>query len=246
MAREFTIVTGAAQGIGRAISLQLARRGDVCVLVDIDRAGAEAVREDIEASGGEAFARELDLRDAQGIAALWHELDELGEIKHLVNNAGIAVAAALEEISVDALDALLDINVRAPYLMTSQASRFMARQAGGTIVNVGSTSSFVAARYPMSAYDMSKGAIRMLTVSAARELAIQGIRVNAVAPGTVETELVRDLTSNGDAGPDLLVGIPWGRFGKPEEVADVVEYLTSAQSSYVTGQILAVDGGYLT
>lgn len=240
------LVTGGARGIGRAIVATLARRVDTVFLTDIDAAGAERTAAELREDGLDVRARRLDVRDADEVRAVVADADREVPLDVTVNNAGIGTSVPLLEVDEDHLDAVLGVNLRGTFLVLQAAARCMAPRQRGSIVNLASTSGFTASTTPMSVYDTSKGAVRMLTVTAARELAPSGIRVNAVAPGTIDTELTRSLAEPGGIERLIRHRIPAGRLGQVDEVAAAVDFLASDAASYVTGQTLVVDGGWLT
>ena len=163
----------------------------------------------------------------------------------VVANAGVAFARPLAEVEPEEYDGLMAINVRGVFFVVQAAVREMAPRARGRIVTVCSTSGFTASTGPMTVYDASKGAVRLLTQAAAREVAALGLRVNAVAPGTVETELTLGLASPAELAALGESRVPLGRLGRPEEIAAAVAFLSSDESTYVTGHVLVVDGGWL-
>jgi len=164
----------------------------------------------------------------------------------MVNNAGVGWIRPLVEVTPQEFDDLMSINLRGVFFGIQAAARAMAGR-GGCIVNTASTSAFTASTTPMVPYDTSKGAVRMLTIAAARELASDGIRVNAVAPGTVDTDLTRSVLDDpGELERQAAELIPLGRLGRVTDIAAAVDYLSSDAASYVTGHVLVVDGGWLT
>jgi NAD(P)-dependent dehydrogenase (short-subunit alcohol dehydrogenase family) len=192
-------------------------------------------------------ALELDVRRVETIDAVIGEADETAPLRTVVNNAGVGWSMPLVEVTPERFDELMAVNLRGVFFVLQAAARVMIPRRHGSIVNIASTSAFTASSNPMVPYDASKAAVRMLTVSAARELSAFGIRVNAVAPGTVATDFMRSLIPD----PAVLAGqaealIPLGRLGTPGDVAAAVEFLSSDDASYVTGHVLVVDGGWLT
>ena len=241
------LVTGAAGGIGRAIAERLARRGDTVFLTDIDREAAAQTARELEAEGLDALSMRLDVTDVDAIAEVVHRADSEVPLTTVVNNAGVGWITPLVEITPERFDALMAVNFRGAFFVLQAAARAMIPRGQGNIVNLASTSAFTASTQPMVPYDASKGAVRMLTIAAARELAPFNVRVNAIAPGTVATDLTRSLTAGADDLDALAQAhIPLGRLGAPTEMADAVEFLSSGAASYVTGHVLVVDGGWLT
>ena len=240
-----TLVTGGARGIGRAIAERLARRGDTVFIGDLGSTAASTAAE-LAAAGLAVHAVELDVRDPGSLAAAVASVEEVVPLTTMVNNAGVGWIRPLIEVTPQQFDDLMSVNLRGVFFGIQAAARAMADR-GGCIVNTASTSAFTASTTPMVPYDTSKGAVRMLTIAAARELAPTGIRVNAVAPGTVDTDLTRSVLDD----PDVLERqaaerIPLGRLGKVTDIAAAVDFLSSDAASYVTGHVLVVDGGWLT
>jgi len=240
-------VTGGARGLGRAIATALARRGDEVTVADLDLDLAESTAADLRAEGYHATAVALDVADVTAVAAAVAAADAVTPLGTLVNNAGVGFSTPLVDVTPEQFDRLMNINLRGVFFGIQAAARAMIPRGTGSIVNLASTSGFTASTAPMVPYDTSKGAVRMLTVSAARELAPSGVRVNAVAPGTIDTELTRSLAVD-EGALDRLVArrIPLGRLGSPEDIAEAVAWLSSDDASYVTGHTLVVDGGWLT
>ncbi len=190
---------------------------------------------------------ELDVTNVDAIREVVLEADAKAPLGTVVNNAGVGWVMPLLDVTPERFDALMDVNLRGVFFVLQAAARVMALRRRGVIINLASTSAFTASTTPMVPYDTSKGAVRMLTIAAARELAGSGVRVNAVAPGTVDTDLTRSLSSDPEALHGLAQShIPLGRLGLPEEIAAAVDFLSSDDASYITGHVLVVDGGWLT
>jgi NAD(P)-dependent dehydrogenase (short-subunit alcohol dehydrogenase family) len=241
------LVTGGARGIGRAIATALARRGDHVVIADLDREAARKTAASLASDGLAAEGVGIDVADAAAVRQVVDEADDRQPLATVVSNAGVGASAPLVDVSPEDYRRLMAVNLDGTFFVLQAAARRMIPRGTGSVVNLASTSGFTASSAPMVPYDTSKGAVRMLTVSAAHELAGHGIRVNAVAPGTIDTDLTRSLAV--DAGAlDRLVErrIPLRRLGRPEDIADAVAWLSSDAASYVTGHVLVVDGGWLT
>ena len=233
--------------VGRAIAERLARRGDVVFIADVDGTAAEATAAALRSAGLDVRGLELNVADAASVAVAVERIDDEEPLGTVVNNAGIGFVTPLVDITPEQFDTLMGVNLRGVFLVLQAAAKRMIPRGHGAIVNLASTSSFTASTTPMVPYDTSKGAVRMLTIAAARELAATGVRVNAVAPGTVNTDLTRSLSDDPDALDQLAAThIPVGRLGRPEEIAAAVDFLSSDDASYVTGHVLVVDGGWLT
>jgi NAD(P)-dependent dehydrogenase (short-subunit alcohol dehydrogenase family) len=242
-----TVVTGAATGIGRASALALAAEGANVVIGDIDEAGGASVVEEIRGSGGTATFRRADVRSYDDVGALvGAAVEEHGRLDVIVNNVGVAIGGAAGEISEADWNAVIDINLTGVWRGMRHAIPAMLEGGGGSIVNVSSVQSLVGF-VGWSGYAASKGGINGLTQQAAVEYASRGIRVNAVIPGTILTELNEGILRE-HPDPDRQLAEwtamhPIGRIGQPDEVASAVVYLASDESSFVTGTLLRVDGG---
>lgn len=237
-------VTGGARGIGRGIAAALARRGDVVFVADRDGEAAAATATELVAEGYDARPVVLDVADVDATDAAIAAADAEVPLGTLVNNAGIALTGPLVDVTPDEFDRVIAVNLRGVYFALRAAARRMVPRGRGSIVNIASTSGFTASTSPMTVYDLTKGGVRMLTTTAARELAPTGVRVNAVAPGTVDTELTRAVAADGRSLDELMATrIPMGYVGQPEDIAGAVAYLSSDVARYVTGHTLVVDGG---
>ena len=236
------LVSGGSRGIGRAICLELAQRG-AAVAVNYNRsaAAAEAVVSEIEEMGGSAKAIQADVSDADQVTALFKAFRaEFGTVDILVNNAGMTRDNVIMLLKPDDFDAVVNTNLRSAWLCCKAASRVMMRQRSGVIVNISSVVG-IAGNGGQSNYAASKAGIIGITKSLAKELAARGIRVNAVAPGFVETDMTADLGD--DIREQAIAAIPLGRMGAPQDIASAVAFLASDEAAYITGQTLVVDGG---
>jgi NAD(P)-dependent dehydrogenase (short-subunit alcohol dehydrogenase family) len=242
------IVTGSGKGIGAAIALGAARRG-YTVLVNYahDRDSAQSVLDSIQSSGGHAELVQADVADEAAVLRLFAAADSTGlPLAALVNNAGIVGGICrLEDLSSDILRRVLDVNVVGSVLCAREAVKRMSTRhsgRGGSIVNISSIAARLGGSGDWVHYAASKGAVETLTVGLAREVAQEGIRVNAVAPGLIETGL-HAAAGAPDRLQRLAPGIPMGRPGTAEEVAETVLWLISPAASYITGAIIPVGGG---
>lgn len=236
------LVTGGSRGIGKAISLRLARQGaDVAFSYKGNADAAKATAAEIEAIGKRARTIQGDVRDPESAEAVVKDaLDAFGKVDILVNNAGITRDDLIMRMSPDAWRDVLETNLFGAFWMTKAITRPMLKARGGRIVNITSVSG-QAGQMGQANYSSAKAGLIGLTKATARELASRGITVNAVAPGFVLTELTQDLP---DALKEEITSrTPLGRFGTVEEVADAVAFLASDEARYITGQVLAVDGG---
>jgi NAD(P)-dependent dehydrogenase (short-subunit alcohol dehydrogenase family) len=233
------IVTGGAQGIGEACARRFAKDGAIPVIADIDPVRGQALAGEL---GGSFFG--CDVGDkAQVDALVAATLQRHGCIDVLVNNAGIFKASDFLAITEADFDAVLRVNLKGSFLVGQAVAREMARAGKGSIVNMSSVNGMLAIP-SIASYNVSKGGINQLTRVMALALADSGIRVNAVAPGTIATELAaKAVLTSDDARTRILSRTPMKRLGEPSEVADVVAWLASDGAGYVTGEIVVVDGG---
>ena len=241
------VVTGGAQGIGAACARRLGAEGARLALWDLDDESGQALVASLKADGVDAIYKRCNVaRKADVDAALASTHAAFGRIDGLINNAGIFKAADFLEITEADWDAVLDVNLKGSFLVGQAVARVMSSQGRGAIVNMSSVNGMMAIP-SIASYNASKGAINQLTRVMALALADHGIRVNAVAPGTIATELAKNavLTSD-EARERILSRTPMRRLGEPSEVADAAAFLLSDAASYITGEIITVDGGRMT
>lgn len=239
---KVAFVTGASRGIGRAIALRLAKDGaKVAINFAGNLAKAEEVKAEIESFGGEAILIQGNVADFEIVGEIVKKVvDAWGRIDILVNNAGITKDNLLLKMSVEDFDAVIGTNLKGVFNCTKAVTKLMMKQRSGRIVNM---SSVVALNGNVSQanYAAAKAGIIGFTKSAAKELASRGVTVNAVAPGFIETDMTGKL--NDKIKSELISGIPLGRSGKPEDIANAVAFLVSENAAYITGQVICVDGG---
>lgn len=236
---QVAVVTGSSRGIGRSIAERLAREGARVVVTGRSAASAEAAA--AELPGGEHLGAACDVADAEAVAGLVKRVEsELGSLDVLVNNAGITADNIMLRLGDDDWDRVLDTNLKGAFLMIRAAARGMMKRRAGRIINITSVVGLTGNRGQVN-YAASKAGLVGLTKSVAKELASRGVLCNAVAPGFIETDMTADMT---DAARDALnQQIALGRLGSPEDVAGVVAFLAGPDASYMTGQVVIVDGG---
>lgn len=236
------LVTGASRGIGRAIALALASKG---FAVALNYAGshdaAEAVKKEIEDAGGKAFTVQGDVSKSEDVDRIFKTVkDELGGLDVLVNNAGINRDALLIRMKESNWDDVIATDLKSDFLTTKAAAAMMMRKRKGSIINISSVVGIMG-NIGQANYAAAKAGVIGLTKACAKEMAARNIRVNAVAPGFIETAMTDGIPEKIREG--MIASIPMGRMGQPEDIARAVCFLASDDASYITGQVLVVDGG---
>lgn len=244
---QVVIVTGASQGIGAACAERLSQDGAAIALWDVDDAHGQALAASLTSQGRRAHYVHCNVAlKAEVDAAIAETLKAFGRITGLVNNAGIFKAADFLDITEADWDAVIDVNLKGAFLVGQAAAREMMKSGGGAIVNMSSVNGVMAIP-SIASYNVSKGGINQLTRVMALSLADKGVRVNAVAPGTIATELARNaVLGSEEAKQRIMSRTPMRRLGEPAEIAEVTAFLLSSASSYMTGEIVFVDGGRMT
>lgn len=236
------VITGSARGLGRAIALKLAQMGANIVLNDIPSSDAlDQTAKEFESLGYKVAVTRGDVRNIDDVEAMFKTaVDTFGSVDILVNNAGITKDMLMIKMTEKDWDDVLDINLKGAFFCTKVAARIMMKQRSGRIINIASVAG-VMGNLGQANYSASKAGLIGLTKSTAKELASRNITCNAVAPGLIQSKMTEVLPDK--VRENYLNNIPLGRFGTPEDVANVVGFLASDESSYVTGQVIHIDGG---
>ena len=245
-AGQVALVTGAGRGMGRAVALTLAAGGAQVAINDIDARTVHAVAEEIEEKGDDAFPVIADVGDEDEVQTMVQAaVSQFGTVHILINNAGILRSSmSLETIPVTEWDLIMAVNVRGIFLCTKHVLPLMKVQRRGKIVNVSSSAGRSTSTFGGAHYTASKAAVLGLTRHTAREVASYGINVNAVAPGSMDTEMVREVAAL-EWITQEEAKIPLGRLGTPQDEADLVAFLVSDEASYITGATIDINGGDL-
>ncbi|MEH6545654.1 MAG: SDR family oxidoreductase [Sneathiella sp.] len=240
---KVAIVTGAAQGIGNSIAQRYLEQGAIVYMADIDGAAAAKAAEKL---GQSAISATCDVsKKSECVALVDKVMDDQGCIDILVNNAGILRTGDVLEISEEDFDIVLGVNLKGAFLLSQAAGKVMVTQdSGGSIINMSSVNSLLTIPNILP-YNVSKGGLNQLTRVMAVSLAQRGVRVNAIGPGSIATDMLNQVMEDEAARHAILSRTPMGRTGKPEEIADVALFLATDESSYITGQVIYVDGGRL-
>ena len=242
------IVTGSRRGIGRAIALAMAKAGASVVVSDISQTDCEKVVDEIKSTGGKGLAVKCDVTSTAEVENMVRKaVAEFGKLDILVNNAGIIAFKPFLELTDEEWDSTLGVNLKGQFLCARTAAKEMIKNKRGRIINIASISSGgCGIAFPLVAhYTASKGGVMALTEALALELTSQGINVNAICPGAIDTDMVKGVKDSGQLEP-LLLRIPKGRLGKPEEIANLAVFLASDEADYISGSAIVIDGGWLT
>ena len=238
------IVTGAAGGIGKAIALTFVREGAKVVLVDVDRARLETMKDEIERGKGEAVAISCDITKSVDVTEMVRQTYQMfGCIDIFVNNAGIIRRGTIETVTEEDWDQVIAVNLKGTFNCCKAVVEIMKRQGYGKIINISSIAGKLGDITSAPGYGPSKAGVDALTKTLARQLAPYGINVNAVSPHAIETEMSAQWSE--ERRREIIASIPLGRLGKPEDVAEAVLFLASDEASFITGEILDVNGGAL-
>jgi len=248
LAEKVALITGAATGIGRASALLFARAGARVALSDTRAPELEQTVADVRAAGGEVTSAAVDLARPENCAAAADAaVRAFGRLDVVLNNAGVGtmvVGGTVETISLENWDLAQDVNVRAMYLVSRAALPHMRKAGGGAIVNIASVSAFRGStERPTHAYAASKGAVLALTRAMAASYGRDRVRVNAICPGTIRTRLTADITERVERDAKEGRGIPLGRIGEPQDIAQCALFLASDAASFISGAQIVVDGG---
>jgi cyclopentanol dehydrogenase len=240
---KVAVISGGARGMGAVEAMLFAKEGAKVVIGDMLEDEGRKTEAEINEAGGECVFVSLDVSDESAWEkAVGEAVSRFGKLDILVNNAGIYRAHNVEETSSEEWDQIMDINAKGVFLGTKYAIPAMRKASGGSIVNISSVAGLVGSR-ETSAYNASKGAVRLLTKSTAIQYASEGIRANSVHPGTIETPMTEGFLADETKRADRLNRTPLKRLGRPEDVAYGALYLASDESSFVTGSELVIDGG---
>ena len=242
---KVALISGGARGMGAAEARMFAREGARVVIGDVLDAEGRQVEAEINETGGECVFVHLDVtQESEWQSAVQTAVTRFGKLDVLVNNAGIVRRTSVEDMSADEWDLIMNVNAKGVFLGTKTAIPEMRKAGGGSIINISSISGMLGQDYVSSAYNASKGAVRIFTKSAAIQYAKEGIRVNSIHPGTIDTHMAGERLTNPELQREAEARTPLGRTAHPDEVAYGVLFLASDESSFMTGSEVVIDGGY--
>lgn len=247
---QSAIVTGGAKGIGYGIAYRLAEAGAQVLVADLDDTTAEKTAQELQGKGWTAQAMKVDVSDEENVKQMVAACKEkFGSVDILVNNAGIYPPVPIAQMTLDNFEKVIHVNLRSVFMATKYASEVMKSQGGGKIINITSIDALHPSMVGLAHYDASKHGAWGFTKNSALELAAHNIRVNAIAPGGVQTPGVAAMQQGGPVDPEaikaFMAKIPMGRMGEPDEIGMVTLFLASEMSTYMTGEQIVVDGGAL-
>lgn len=239
------LITGGARGLGKAMAEALAQSGANIVIADMEVASAEKAAQELASFGGKTLGLQVDVTNEEQVKTMVERIvSEFTELNIVINNAGICQKITVEEQSLEDWKKTIDVNVNGVFLVSKYTGKQMKAQGGGSIINVASMSSFIANTEAQCAYNASKAAVDMMTKCMASEWAGDRIRVNAIAPGYMKTDMTKPIFAPGGELAHVLDLVPLKRLGEPYELGGLAIYLASEASSFVTGSTFIVDGGY--
>jgi len=240
---KVAIITGAARGIGFTIADVLAENGATSVIIDLDQEAVDLAVQQIDDKGNKAIGLVADVTNTEEIASVFKEINEkLGKIDILINNAGITKDGLLMKMKESDWNAVMDVNLKGTFLCTQKVCRYMIKNRSGVILNIASVVGIMG-NAGQANYAASKGGVIALTKSSAKEFASRNIRVNAIAPGFIKTEMTDKLSQ--EVIDNYSAAIPLSRLGTAKDVANLCIFLASEEASYITGQTIQVDGGLI-
>jgi NAD(P)-dependent dehydrogenase (short-subunit alcohol dehydrogenase family) len=245
---KVALVTGARRGMGKADALALANQGAKVVVTDVDLKECEQVVEEIKKAGGEAMAFKMDVSNKEEVDRVFDQvIEKWGRLDILVNNAGVFLPKPALELTEADWDKTIDINLKGEFLCAQRAAKEMVKNKWGRIINIASIASGQSGcGYPGGAhYSASKGGITGMSETLALEWGGLGITVNVIGPGAIDTPMIQGIKDSKEAMAAISARVPVGRVGRPEEIAAVVVFLASEESSYINGATIFVDGGWL-
>lgn len=244
VANKVVVVTGSAQGLGKAIATKLAQNGAILFICDVNDKEGEATVASLREQNLKAHYAHLDVTDEESWISLYEKVVNLeGKLDVLINNAGINIRNTIETMALDELNKMLAVNVAGPFIGIKHAIPLMRKNKGGSIINTSSICGLIGHKFTTEAYTVTKGALTMMTKTVGVRYAKDNIRCNSIHPSTVETDLVRKLFDDPAKKEERIGEIPLGRIASLDDVANAVLYLASDEASFLNGVALPIDGG---